>query len=423
LTRLRNHTHLLSDIASIYGVQFATYVIPLITVPYLARVLGPASWGLMAMAQAFAMYGGLAVEYGFVYSATRQIATASTQSEIESVVAGVSGAKFLLAVTVAVAACAAYLFVPLFHEHPLLLWTAVLAEILKASLPSYYFFGMKRVAIASTLDIAARIAAAAGLFFFVRGPADAWKVFGLQALGAIVAFFAGHAMIYRRHTLRFPQISHALSTLKQGGAMFLFRSAHNVYTLSNAFILGLFAPTQAVGYYAGAEKINSAAMGLLSPLSTALYPRAAGLVKNSLGKAARLTRLSLYVMCGVSVVLGLVMWFGSPLIVRIVLGHDFFPSGSVLKILSLRAPMVAWTNVLGFQWLLALALEKSFQRITVVALLLNILIATCLAPIYTFNGMAWAVVLSQAAAALGIYFLLRRRKLNPIVMASDPTYA
>ena len=210
--------------------------------------------------------------------------------------------------------------------------------------------------------------------------------------------------------------------LTEGRAMFLFRSAHNLYLLGNAFILGLFASPQSVGYYAGAEKINSAAVNLLSPMTTALYPRAVGLVKTSLPRAARLTVVSLYVMCGSGLLLALVMWFGSTPLVRIILGQQFLASASALKVLSLRAPMVAWINVLGFQWLLALDLEKSFQQITVVALCMNIVLATILAPRYTFNGMAWAVVISQAAAVVGIYMVLRRRKLNPFVKTADPSY-
>src|SRR5438270_6590485 len=133
-TRAEAQVHLLCDIGSIYGVQFANYVLPLITVPYLSRVMGPSAWGLIAMAQGLAICGGLVMEYGFIYSATRQIATASTRGDIEDVIAGVSGARVLLMAIVIAAACCAYLFVPLLRQHPLLLWAAVTAEILKASL-------------------------------------------------------------------------------------------------------------------------------------------------------------------------------------------------------------------------------------------------------------------------------------------------
>jgi PST family polysaccharide transporter len=414
---------LLSDITSVYGVQFANYVLPLVTVTYLSRVLGPGGWGLLAVAQAFAMYAGLVVEYGFIFYATRQIATAGGADAIAQIVAGVTGAKLLLSIAVALAVCVSYYFVPVFHHHPLLLGMAVCAEIARAGLPSYFFYGTKRVAIASLLDISARLVAAAGIFFFVRVPHDVWRVFALQAVGALTAFFIGHVMIYSRYPFRLPRFIEVWRMLRESGNMFLFRSAHNIYVLGNAFILGLFASPQVVGYYAGAEKINSAAVGLLSPLSTALYPRAAGLAKTSLPRAARLTTLSLYVMGAVSLALSVIMWFGSSLIVRIILGRQFAASAGVLQILSLRAPLVAWTNVLGFQWLLALRLEKSFQTITVIALLLNLLLAICLAPRYSSIGMAWAVLISQATAALGIYIVLRRRRLSPFSLGSGTTYA
>ena len=420
--RLQGHAHVISDIASVYGVQLANYAAPLITVPYLTRVLGPASWGLVAMAQAFALYGNLLVEYGFIYSGTRQIATASRDREVEDVISGVSAAKMLLSALVIVAAAIAYLFVPLFHAHPLLLWMAVSAEILKASLPNYYFYGVKRIKIASLLDISARTAAAAGVFILVRGPSDAWKVFALQGVGATLAFIVGHAMIYSRYALRLPRVSAGWAMLRQGSAMFLFRSVYNSYALGNAFLLGLFATPQVVGFYSGAEKINSAAAGLLSPLSTALYPRAAELAKTSLPKAAMLTKWSLYVMLCVSVLLGVVMWFGASTLVRMLLGQKFVVSASALRILSFRAPMIALTNVLGFQWLLALGMERSFQRITVVALVVNVVLAACLAPLYGFNGMACCVVTSQAVAAAGIFIVLARRNLNPISLAPDSSY-
>lgn len=390
------------------------------TVPYLSRVLGPASWGLLAMAQAFAMYGGLIIEYGFIFSATRQIATASSPAEIESIISDVFGARVLLAITVTIAASVAYYFVPLFHEHPLLLSVAVCSEIVRALAPAFYFYGIRRVAFPAILDVVSRFLAAIGIFIFVRHPQDAWRVFALNFIFGCVALAVEITIIYSRHAFVWPRLKTSLKMLHETSAMFLFRSASHIYSISNAFILGLFASPADVGYYAGAEKINSAAVGLLSPLSTVLYPRSAALVKDSFSKAVQLTKISLYVMGAISIALMLLMWLGSGLTITLILGHKFEPSAGVFRILSLRAPMVAWTNVLGFQWLLALGLEKSFQRILVIALVLDFGVAALLAPRFSFIGMSWAVVASQAAVVLGIYFVLARRKLNPLATASEP---
>lgn len=401
----------------------AYYVVPLVTVPYLSRVLGPASWGLLAMAQAFALYGALIVDYGFIFSASRQIVNATSKQEIEKVIADVLGAKVLLACTVGVAAVIAYRFVPLFHEHPVLLSAAMCSEVIKALLPQFYFFGIRRVAFSSMLDILSRLAASIGIFIFVHHPRDAWRVFALQGIGGLLAAGIGTGMMYSRYRFSWPRLRRSVTMLQEGGAMFLFRSAYHVFSLGNAFVLGLFAPAQDVGYYAGAEKINSAAVGLLSPLSTALYPHSTALIKDSFEQAVRLTKTSLVVMCGIGLALMLFMWAGSGLIVSIILGSKYVPSAAAFRVLSLRAPMLAWTNVLGFQWLLALGLEKSFQRVTVMALVINFALAAILAPRFTYVGMGWAVVASQAAMVLGVYFVLRRRKLNPLSIAVEPSHA
>src|ERR1700689_4454173 len=65
---------LVQNAASLYGVQIATYAVPLVTIPYLARVLGVSGWGLVAIAQGFGSYVALLGEYGFGLSATREVA-------------------------------------------------------------------------------------------------------------------------------------------------------------------------------------------------------------------------------------------------------------------------------------------------------------------------------------------------------------
>jgi PST family polysaccharide transporter len=146
------------------------------------------------------------------------------------------------------------------------------------------------------------------------------------------------------------------------------------------------------------------------------------MAKTDLVKAAALTRISLAVMLAVSAGLGLVMWLGASLIGPIILGPKYGPSNAVLQILAIRAPLVAWTYVIGFQWLLVLGLEKPFQRVTIAALVVNVVLATCLAPRFSYIGMAWSVVISQVLAALGMYWVLKRRNLSPFGMRFKTAY-
>jgi PST family polysaccharide transporter len=412
------HSGLLHQISTVYGVHFATQALPLLTVPYLSRTLGADAWGLVAMAQAFAVYVNVIVDYGFIYSATRSVAAADTRDQVAQTVASVFGAKMLLGIFACGGAAIAYVGLPAFRNHPAVLGAAVLSEVVRAMLPGFYFYGMQRVATFSQLEMCARLAAAAGLFVFVHRPEDAWEVFALNGATAMVTLAIAVWLIQARHPLRIPQLQQAWQIIREGWSMFLFRGTHNVYTLGNAFLLGLFASSETVGFYAGAEKINSAAVGLLAPLSTVLYPKTASLLKTSRSKAARLTTLSLCIMGAAGIGLTVLMWFGAPIIVPLFLGRGFTASVTPFRILSLRSPMVAWINTLGFQWLLALGLEKYFQRATLAALLANLALAIFLVPRFSASGMAGAVVLSQIVVVAGIFLVLKARRLTPFTSVS-----
>ena len=75
---------LLQNAMALWTVQFFRKTIPLITIPYLARVLGPEGWGLVAIFQSLAACLALLMEFGFELSATRQVASASPKPRMPS---------------------------------------------------------------------------------------------------------------------------------------------------------------------------------------------------------------------------------------------------------------------------------------------------------------------------------------------------
>src|SRR5271170_3117675 len=94
--RLSRHP-VAKNMLALYGIQFAGYVIPLATLPYLARVLRPERFGLLLFAQSFAMWASITFEYGFNLSATREVAqNRQNQNALASTAAGVLGAKLML---------------------------------------------------------------------------------------------------------------------------------------------------------------------------------------------------------------------------------------------------------------------------------------------------------------------------------------
>lgn len=395
--------------------QVATYLFPLITIPYLARVLGVAGWGLVAFAQAFGAYIIMVVEYGFSLSATREVARNHDDGEkLAEIVAGVLGAKGVFAAGAVAVAFGARWYVPVFRSHPDLLWAGTFWALAQALSMMWFFQGLERMKLVATLDFSAKALATAGIFVLVRVPADGWKVLALQGAGASVSFLVGLWLAYNHVRFRLPNWSTVWNAMRTGWSMFVFRASVSFYTVGNVFILGLFVSPQFVGYYAGAEKISKAFLSLLNPVSRTLFPRLSHLVRHARAKAVRLARISLVVMGLGGVGMGALIFLFAPLLVRVILGHGYGPAVPVLRILALLPPLIALSNVFGIQWMLPLGLDRPFDSIILIAGLINVGLAVWLAPRYADVGMAWAVVSAEVFVTGAMYFLLRLRRVDPI---------
>jgi PST family polysaccharide transporter len=408
------HT-LVQNALSLYGVQIASYIVPLITIPYLARVLGASGWGLVAFAQAFGSFVTLLAEYGFSLSATREIAQNRQDTEkLTSILAGVLGTKGLLALMSLLVALSVRFFVPIFHEHPKLLWAGMFWALAQAFNMTWFFQGIERMRLVAALDISTKALATIAIFILVRRPGDAWLVLVTQGCGFAVSFVVGLGLAYRELPFCLPTWGSMWEALRMGWTMFVFKGSLSLYTVGNAFILGLFVSPQLVGYYAGAEKISRAFLGLFGPISQTLYPRLSHLVHHDRDRAARLARIGVITMAVGGAAIGIAVFLLAPLLVRLILGSTFVEAVPILRVLSLLVPLIGVNTAIGMQWMLPLGLDRVFNSIVLLAGLINVVLASVLASTYAALGMAWAVVSAESFIAISFYLVLHRRNLHPM---------
>lgn len=398
---------LVSNALSLYGIQFAKYLLPLVTVPYLTRVLGPSDWGLVALTLAYGAYLGLPISYGFDYSGTREVAQArNDKNRLADIFAGVLGAKSLAVIVSVLLSWGVEHWVRAFREHPKLVWAGVFASVAMNFAPNWYFQGLERMRLVAMLDVSGRIVATAGIFLFIHSGADDWKVLLVWGIGSSVGVVAGLLIAYQGISFRTPTWSLTWEALRKGWAMFITRSSTVIYTAGNSFILGLFAPTFVVGYYAGAEKIARAAVTTLQPLGQTLFPRMSALVRSSPAKAIRLTRVAVVIFGTIGVGGGLAIFFLAPWLVRIILGGAFMPAVPVLRILALLLPLIAIGTVLGTVWMLPHGLDGPVTLIVGGGAALNVVLGILIAPRYLETGMAWVVVFVEVFVAAGMFAYL-----------------
>jgi PST family polysaccharide transporter len=405
----------------LYVLQLGSYLLPIATVVFLARLLGPQGWGGLAFMQAFAGYVMLIVSYGFNYSATREVARhRDDRDKLAELVAGVLGAKAALTVLALLVALPVSVLVAPIHRYQSLFWPAMLWALSLSFSLNWFFQGQERMGFVARWESAARILALVGILVAVRSPADTWKVLAIQGGTMSAAVLVEFAVTYREVRFRFPTAGAIARTLRLGWSTFLYQGALSFYTTGNGFILGLFGTPAAVGYYVGAERISKAFSTMLFPITQAVFPRMSHLASHARGEAAQLARKSLVIVGTAGCAMGLITFFGAPILVRIVLGPGFENAVVVLRILALLPPLIAFSNVLGIQWMLALGLDRLVNAIVVSACVLNVTLAIILVPHHLQVGMAIAVVASEALVAVGLYLVLRLKNLDPLAIARRP---
>ncbi len=391
---------LVRNAAALYGVQASRKLAPLILIPYLARTLGPAGWGLVAFAQSLGEFLALVIEFGFNLSATREIARSrASRQRCAEIVAGVLGAQMLLALAASAAALAVSRWIPHCTGHPRLLAAALFYGVAQGLTPLWFFQGMERLRLAAALEVSGKAAAVGAILLLVRGPQEGWLVLVFQGLAPAAATLIGITMAYQAVRFRRPSWPLIRKAVERGWRMFVFRSGESLYGAGNAFVLGLFAPPTLVGYFASAEKISRAVFGLLNPIREALYPRLGNLAAAAPERAAKLARAGAIVTTAGGVLLGAGILGFAPWLVRVLMGPEFAPAIGVLRILACLPPLLAVSHSVGLQWLLPNGREGEVSRIILRAGVLNLALAALLAPGFGHVGMAWAVVCSEAFVA------------------------
>ena len=357
------------------------------------------------------------LEYGFNFSATREIARFREDHQmLTDIVNNVQGAKLILIFcTVLLSVIALYAFSVFRIHSEFLIWTLALSLVQGLS-PLWYYQGIENLRLPARIDTISGILYTLFIIYFIRKPEDGILVLFFKFLFSLGSLGITTSILYKNIKFKMPRWNDSVKALKMGLSMFFFRSSVSLYTTANTLILGFLAPLNQVAFYAGAEKIGKVSQSLMNPITQAIFPRMNNLFKNDVEAAHKLGILSLSIMTLFGILGGLITYFFAPLLVKIILGNGYEGAISVLRILFLLIPLVAISNVLGLQYMIPLKMDSHFNIILMLAGFINIALAYFLTRLWGIQGMAIGVVLSESFVTFSMLIvLLKSNKLffNP----------
>lgn len=403
---------LISNFLSLSTVQVANYILPLITVPYMVRVLGPEKFGLIAFSQAFISYFSLLTDYGFNLSATREVSIYRDNTEkVSDIFSSVVFIKTIIMSICFILLCIFVFTITKFREE-WLLYLITFGQVFGAVLfPAWFLKGVERMKEIALLNLLTKAIFTLAIFIFIRSKSDYLMLPLINSISSIIAGLLGLWIILYRIGIkvRWPHLEEIKHQLKDGWHVFVSTIAISLYTTSNTFILGIFTNnTITVGYYSAGEKIIRAALNLLGPLSQTIYPHISKLASESREAALNFLRNLIKLVGGITFVLSVLILFLSPLISNIVLGHQYRESIPVIRILSFLPFIVGLSNIFGIQIMLNFGMKRLFTRILVVASMINIILAIVLVKPLQHIGISYSFLITEIFITSFMAYSLQR---------------
>lgn len=386
--------------------QVASYVFPLITMPYLARVIGAEGFGKIAFAAAIMVWFQTIADWGFCYTATRDVAKNRDDKEkVSEIFSNVLWARILLMFVSFVVLSVCVLIIPKLRENADVIMISFLMIPGHIMFPDWFFQAMERMKYITILNIVSKTLFTVAIFLFIKERQDYILQPLFTSLGFVISGIIAmyYILVKWKVRLRISSFKTVLRTIKSSTDVFINNLIPNLYNAFSIVLLGFIGGNVANGLYDAGVKFTNIVQQFLLILSRTFFPFL----------SRRIDKHSIYARLNISssILLAVVLWLLAPVLVKIFYTNEFFYAIKVIRISSISLIFLAMGNVYGVNYLLLIDKEKQLRNITLVASLIGFVLSFPL--IYKYQVIGAALVVTITRGILGIaqwvYVLYLRR--------------
>lgn len=371
--------------------QLLNYCFPLITMPIIARALGPESLGKFNYIMSVMCYFTLLINYGFGVTATREVSTGNCEaSEVFSKVLYCQLMMFALSLMAFALMINQFDFL---RENMIISLFCFLACIPFSQ--AWIFQAKERIKALLIINIIPRLISLPLIILLIKEPADLQTYAIIIFASTFISSALTLTLAFRFFSLHLQKIKikSCLRFMLAGKDIFLSSVVINFYTTTGIVILGIMTSTTDVGYYSAAQKIIDIAKSFaVAPVNIILLPLLARTSRGNIESIKSTVANLMPAFFLVSVLLLVMLLLSSDLIIAILYGSQFRESIAILRVLSFGFFAVLIGSVIG-QIMIALNMDRTFFRIQAVISLLSITANYFILPYGSFitTAIVWSL--------------------------------
>lgn len=384
-------------------------ITPLITAPYISRVLGREGIGAYSYYYAIAYYFTLIAKLGLTNYGTRRIA--EVRNNKEQLSRELTSIYSMQIIVTALVTLSYFLMVFNTYGQDRLIGIVFAVWVIGNGINiDWFLFGVERFKETSTSNMIVKVIEVAAVFIFIKQPGDVWKYCLIYSLGYFVTYIIFFWMGKSYLSFKNLNVKEIITHIKPCLILMIPVLALSIYRSMDKIMLGyLTKDMNQSGLYENAEKIIYTLTMFISSLGQVMMPRMSALlsegkskeVKNGVASSLSFICFMTNAMCfGVLSVSGsLVPWF---------YGEEFNQSAVLMNILAITLIFIGWGNVMRTQYIIPKKKDGIYIKSITIGAIINLIVNAILIPKYGAVGACIGTVAAEFSVPIYQSIALRK---------------
>lgn len=397
---------IIQNTISLYAMNIAKLIIPLLTLPYLTRVLSKDVYGVVSYVKAVMQYMILFIEFGFLLSGTKDIVAAKgDQKKLCEETANILAAKLLLGAIAGGVLLVMTAIIPILRRNILFTLLSFVPIFLTCFLFEYVFRGLERMTVITVRFVVMKTIATALTFMFVKSDADIMLIPIFDTVGTLVACVFVFIEMYK---LQLKILNIRLKTvfvkIKKSTVYFASDFATTAFGALNTLLIGIFITEADVANWSLCMQLVVAVQSMYSPIINGIYPE---MVRS---KNIRLVKKSLKLFMPVVLAGCVFTLVVAKYVLLIIGGEQYVVAAPLLRVL---VPVMFFglpSMMYGWPTLGAIDKAKETTIATIGAAVFQVLGLLILLAIgqFTIMNIAWVRSATECVLFVSRYYFYRK---------------
>lgn len=396
----------------LYALQFFNTIIPLVTLPYITRILGAVQYGVFSIVLNIITYVQVVIEYGFGLSATRRVAIADEEDNLNKLFSQVFFSRCLL-FTISMLGLSAYLVCSnISHIEKKCYLVLGFMLVGYCFQMNWLFQGKQEMKFISVTNVVSRMISTVAIFIFVNDSSDIIVYCMLYSLSPLLSNVLGMIIALKHYSIKIVVVSFKdiINALKEGMYVFFTQLSSKVFGSIGITFLGIFSTKYEAGVYSAIYKIPYMIILLWSPLSQVLYPISSRHLMDSFNDGyyfvlkVRKYIILIFALCGVIIFL-----LAKPISV-IAFGEEYAPYYYLVYPLLIWVLMGINNNFLGVQILVGSGNDKGYSKCFQISVVVTVVLNMGLIYLFDVIGASLAPAISEMVLMVLLYSQIKKLK-------------